>query len=178
MARLAPLGLLVIAMSQLVSPGALSGVRYEFTGGNNLSSQGRTSDYKAVAPDLKTHYAFGRGFGSYDPKIQNFKKMEKRRHRILDNQYLMLLIETGVIGIAAWLIMLITAWATSHRLARSSSLTRAGPALASIAGIASFLVGTSLFDVLAFAQVPYMLFLLFGLTVANSAPDDDLEAVA
>lgn len=175
--RLAPFGVAVLILTQLLSPGALTGLRYQFTGGSKGSNEGRTGDYSAVAPDLKTHLALGRGFGSYDPKVQRFKLLDRRRHRTLDNQYLGLAVETGMLGLAAFMLMLGCGWSMAHRLAKSTSLERAGPAIAAIAGIASFAVGSALFDSFSFAQAPYMLFLLFGLVVAGTA-DDPRERVA
>jgi O-antigen ligase len=169
MLRLAPYGVAALVLSQLASPGAVSGLRYQFQGGARDSNQGRTSDYAAITPDLKAHLALGRGFGSYDPKVQRFKPIERRVHRTLDNQYLGLAVETGVLGLAAFVAMLACGWAGAHRLARAASLSRAGPAMAAIAGIASFAVASALFDSFSFPQAPYMLFLLCGLAVAAAA---------
>lgn len=166
--RLVPLLLVLVIVSQIVSPGALTGLRYQFEGGSRGSNQGRTDDYAAVKPDLEKHLALGRGFGSYDPQVYRVKRYERRRHRTFDNEYLLLAVETGVLGVAAFIGMLIAAWAASHRSARDSSLSRAAPAIASVAGIACFGIGAALFDVLAFPQAPYMLFLLCALAVVNA----------
>ena len=54
-------------------------------------------DYAAVQPDLAAHPTFGRGYGSYDP----------HKYRIIDNQYIGLAIETGFVGVGAYLLMLL-----------------------------------------------------------------------
>jgi hypothetical protein len=41
--------------------------------------------------------------------------------------------------------------------------------------IASFVVGSALFDVLSFAHVTYMLFFVLGLVVAAQQPERDEE---
>jgi hypothetical protein len=168
MLRLAPFGVVILVMSQIASPGALTGLRYEFQSGSAQSTSGRTDDFAAVGPDIRKRIAIGRGFGSYDPKIHTFKKYDKRPHRFLDNQYLTLAIEVGLIGVAAFAAMLLSGWAAAHRAALDPTLSRAGPAIAAIAGVAAFAMAASLFDVLAFPQADYMLFLVFGLAVAGS----------
>lgn len=166
MLRLAPFGLLILVMSQFASPGALTGLRYEFASGSVDSTSGRTDDYAAVSPDIHRHIAIGRGFGSYDPKVHTLKKYDKKRHRFLDNQYLTLAIEVGLIGLAAFVAMLLSGWAAAHRAALHPSLSRAGPAIAAVSGVGAFALSAALFDVLAFPQADYMLFLVFGLAAA------------
>jgi O-antigen ligase len=142
-------------------------VRYELTGGSTLSNQGRTSDYAAVAPDIAAHPVLGRGFGTYDPRI-HLRADSPQRHRTLDNQYLTLLIEVGMIGLVVYLALAATAIISLHPTARSRDPARAGPALALIAGFAAYAVANFLFDTLAFSQVPYLFFFLLGVaTVAR-----------
>ena len=171
MMRLAPLGLLMIVAMQAISPGALAGIRYQIEGGSKLSNEGRTNDYTAVQPDLVSHPLIGRGYGTYDPRI-NQNKHRDERHRILDNQVLMLLIEIGVLGLAAYLAIGALGIAGLHRRARARDPSRAGPALAVIGAICAFLVSNLLFDTLAFPQVPYVFFCLLALGVVTMAGDD------
>jgi O-antigen ligase len=166
MLRLAPLGLVLILVIQALSPGALASIRGQLEPGrfnNSTSTQGRKDDYEAVAPDVKAHLATGRGYGTYD----------SRKYRLLDNQYLALLIETGFIGLVAYLAMIAGVIAAAHRTIRSLDPMRAPPALAAAAGAAAFLVCTALFDVLAFPQVPYLFFFVAAIAVvtARAAPN-------
>ena len=55
----------------------------------------RTADYDAVRPDVWTHLLFGRGFGSYNHDT----------YRILDSEILGRTVETGVLGLAAFLLI-------------------------------------------------------------------------
>jgi O-antigen ligase len=156
--RLAPLGLVLLMLVSALSPGALGSLRGQLLlerVGGSASTLGRTQDYDAVAPDVKAHLATGRGYGSYD----------SHKYRLLDNQYLALLIETGVLGLAAYVAMMLAILLTAHRIIRSGDSSRAPPALAIAGAAAAFIVSGALFDVLAFAQVPYLFFLLAALVV-------------
>jgi O-antigen ligase len=162
MLRLAPLGLVLIVIIQALSPGALASIRGQLqpdklTG--NVSTQGRTEDYDAVGPDIKAHLATGRGFGGYD----------SHKYRLLDNQYLGLLIEVGVLGLVAYIAMLLAVMLVAHPVIRSGDPSRAPPALAASAGVAAFLVCNALYDTLAFAQAPYLLFFVAAIAVVSGS---------
>lgn len=88
---------------------------------------------------------------------------------ILDNQFLLLLVELGFIGLATFIVLVLVAMSTGWRLARqhrSSYWTSIGPAVsASLAsGVCTFLF----FDGLSFAIAAGFLFLMIG--VAGSMP--------
>jgi O-antigen ligase len=158
MLRLAPLGLVLIVVIQALSPGALASIRGQLqpeTLSGNVSTQGRTEDYDAVGPDIKAHLATGRGFGGFD----------SHKYRLLDNQYLGLLIEVGILGLVAYVAMLLAIMLVAHPVIRSGDPSRAPPALAASAGVAAFLVCNALYDTLAFAQAPYLLFFVAALAV-------------
>lgn len=166
MLRLAPLGLIVVAASVTASPGALTGLRFEFNNTSGDSTTGRTDDYDAVQPDLLAHPALGRGYGTYDPKVQRTKVRDRRRHRFLDNEYLLLAIEIGVLGLAAYALIFVSGLLLAHRLARERfDQMRSGPALAAVGAVAVFAIGNALFDVLAFPQAPYIFFVVLALAV-------------
>ncbi len=172
MARLAPLGIALIVAMQAISPGALAGIRYQLEGGSRLSTEGRTSDYAAVVPDIANSPVIGSGFGTYDPTI--FREQHRdERHRILDNQLLMLLIEAGLVGVLAYLGVGLLGIASLNSTARLAAEPRAGPALAVVAATCAFLVSNLLFDTLAFPQVPYVFFFLLGLGIvaAQDVPE-------
>lgn len=157
--RFAPLGIALLLAVQVASPGALGSIRGQLEPDRFLSSsstQGRTSDYDAVMPDIKAHPALGRGYGTFD----------SHKYRLLDNQYLMLLIETGALGLMAYMGMILTVIFTGHRVIRDGDQFRAPPALAASAAAAAFFVCSALFDVLAFPQVPYLFFFVAALAVA------------
>jgi O-antigen ligase len=158
------LGLIVIL--HVLAPGAIGNLRQQLqpdrlTGTN--STQQRSNDYDAVAPDIRSHPALGRGYGSYD----------HLKYRILDNQYLGLLVTVGIVGTASYILMLLAGMVSAHR-ARKRAKAVPPPLMAAASGaIASFIVGSALFDVLSFAHVTYMVMFILGLIVAAQHPERD-----
>lgn len=128
-----------------LAPGALA---------KGASSQGRSADYPAISPDVRAHPLLGRGWGTY----------AHDKYRILDNNYLLLLIEVGILGLAAFVAMVASVWVTAARLVgREGRRPRDGPALAAAAGASAFAIAMALFDALSYAQVPYFFFFLAAL---------------
>jgi O-Antigen ligase len=145
----APLGVLLAVGIAVAAPGALAGVVDQlkpsaFTG--VLTTQDRISDYDAIRPEVINHPLFGRGYDSFDQK----------RYRILDNQYLTLVVNVGILGVLGYLGIMLSAFLLAHRCARSYDPDRAwfGPAAAS--AIIGLTIGSALLDTLALPQLPYL----------------------
>jgi O-antigen ligase len=152
MMRLAPFGAVMLVVIHVMAPAALGGVVSQLTGGFFASGStiGRTSDYEAIAPDIATHPMIGRGYGTIDPT-------QSDTYRLLDNQYLGTLVQTGFVGLAVHLALLITAMALAYRVTRTAAdeaSRRLG--LAALAGLVAFAVANALFDLMSFLQVPYL----------------------
>lgn len=162
--RLAPLGVVVILAIPALAPNALGSVLDQFApnrlGVSTVSD--RVSDYDAIRPDVLSHLAFGRGFGSY----------EHTTYRVLDNDLLMRLVETGLIGLAAYLLMLVLAIATAVPIIRRRDPSRAPPALSIAAAASAFLVLSALFDIMSFPHGPYILMILFGFLAVIVADEE------
>jgi hypothetical protein len=152
--RLAPLGVVVLLAIPALAPNALGSVLDQFApnrlGVSTVSD--RVSDYDAIRPDLLSHLAFGRGFGSY----------EHTTYRVLDNDLLMRVVETGLLGLAAYVLMLLLAIGAAVPVIRGRDPSRAPPALAIAAAAGAFLVLSALFDIMSFPHGPYILMILFG----------------
>jgi hypothetical protein len=150
MLRLTPLALVLVFVVHFTAPGALGGVIDQFSPGsvNKVdTTQDRVSDYEAVTPDLAERPLLGGGYGSYDQK----------KHRILDNLYLTLAIGVGLLGIVAYLSILVISFLEANRVARSGDPDRGPPAMAASASICVALVSGALLDFLSFPQLPYLL---------------------
>jgi hypothetical protein len=162
MLRLLPLGLLAVLAMLAVTPGALGTIKSRVSGAEqtDASTLGRTRDYDAITPDVKTHPLIGRGYGSYDPD----------KYRILDNDYLGMLIEIGIVGILAFFAMLGTVIFAAHGPIRSRDPVRGPPALAALGAAVAFAVVTVMFDSLSFAQAPYMFFFVAGVAAVCAVP--------
>jgi len=156
--KLVPLLAVLVLGIHALSPGALGTV----TGQLNANRLGvstvsdRTSDYDAIRPDVWTHPALGRGFGSYD----------HASYRILDSDFLGRLIDMGILGLAAYVLMMLSVVATARPVIRSRHPTWAPVALACAAAGVATLVGAALFDELSFPHDPYIFLTLAGFLAA------------
>ena len=157
-------GSLALAMFVLL-PGFLGSLLGLFTSvGNDSSARSRTDSYAIAWHFISESPLIGRGFATF-----------MSDYRILDNQYLVTMIETGIVGVVAVIVLLglavVTAFrikdavpcgATGHEnLDRQPSL---GPALGS--GIAVGAMSLALFDTFSFPMATGMIFLLTGCTAA------------
>lgn len=162
--RLAPLGVVVILAIPALAPHALGSVLEQLQpkrlGVSTVSD--RVSDYDAIRPDVLSHLAFGRGFGSY----------EHTTYRVLDNDLLMRLVETGIVGLAAYVLMLLLAIGAATPIIRRRDPSRAPPALAIAAAVGAFLVLSALFDIMSFPHGPYILMTLFGFLAVIVADEE------
>jgi hypothetical protein len=103
------LALVLVVLVHFTSPGALGSVASQLEPGHVggvLTTTDRTARYDAVRPDVVRHLLLGRGFQSYDP----------HKYRILDNEYLGLLITVGLLGLAAYIAIFATVMGSAHRV--------------------------------------------------------------
>lgn len=141
-----------VGMRALV-PGLLGTIKALFT---NLfydpSTQGRLNDYPVVERFFSERPITGRGFSTFVAE----------RYPVLDNQYLGLVVETGVVGTAAFVGLYVVGIALAVLAKRGGTdETRSlGQALAA-AGIAVIVVAFT-FDLLAFTMATTISFLLLG----------------
>ncbi len=98
-------------------PGLLGTIRYLFLHMfEDDSYEGRRQDYSVVGRFIKERPLFGRGFGTFLPE----------RYVYLDNQYLGLLIELGIVGMLAFFVILLFVGIV-HRSGRPSACRRRDP---------------------------------------------------
>jgi hypothetical protein len=169
--RLAPLGLVLLVAVHVLSPGAFGSIASQLHA-NRLGAvatvSDRTSDYDAIRPDVWSHLAFGRGFAAYD----------HNSYRILDNELLGRLVEVGVLGLLAYVGMILAVVGTALPSIRARG-PDAGLGLTVAAVAICMLSVSALFDVMSFPHCPYIfLWMSALLAVSVSAPpraDDDKE---
>ncbi len=148
-AGIAALSLLVIVW--VAVPGMMGTVRGLF-GGEEASLKSRTDSYDIVWTFWQMNPVFGRGLGTFLPE-----------YRILDNQYLVSLLDTGIVGLAAFIAVPVTAFfvaLTARRRYSEQVYVHLGPGLA--AGVAAGTLLTGFFDALSFPQAAGSFFLLMG----------------
>ncbi|TFD57450.1 O-antigen ligase domain-containing protein [Cryobacterium sp. Hh7] len=154
---LGALGVTLAGVIAILVPGLLGTIRGLFLGiATDPSTLSRTSSYEAAA-ELVSRFPFvGKGFGTL-----------LVRYHIFDNQYLLLAIELGLLGLISFLALVVTAF-VSAGLARECATTSIDRQLA-LALLASTLSGAimlALFDGLSFPMSAGMLFLFLGLSGA------------
>jgi O-antigen ligase len=161
MLRLLPLGFVILVFCQAAAPGAAGTIRSQLQSlDERQSTKGRTADYEAIKPDMKQHPVLGRGFGTY---IHD-------KYRLLDNQFLAILISAGLLGFGAYVAMILAVVVVALGPIRSRDPSRAPPALGAAAAAMAFLVTNGLFDVLAFPQAPYLFFFVAAVAVIAASP--------
>jgi O-antigen ligase len=118
------------------------------------SVTGRTQDYAIVSGTIRDHPLVGRGFGTFIPGPND----------LLDNQYLGTIVETGFIGLAALLTVMVAAFFSARGARRYSKLDRdtADLAQAIAASIVCAAVVYATFDALSFPMARGVSFLLVG----------------
>ncbi|HKN96111.1 MAG TPA: O-antigen ligase family protein [Pseudonocardiaceae bacterium] len=121
------------------------------------SIQHRTETYARASVQIAEHPWLGRGFGTYLPS----------RYGPVDNQYLGTLIETGFVGLAALIFVLVAgAYAAIQvrRAARDPVLRDLAQTL--LACLAVIMVADATYDAFGFIMATGMCFLLVGVTGA------------
>jgi len=91
--------------------------------------------------------------------------------QILDDQWLGILLETGVVGFVGWLLLLLRPIRRLGRAAKDDDSDRGWLCVALAASLATYAVGMLTFDAFAFIQVNFLLFIVLGLAVAVLAAE-------
>ena len=154
--KLAPVGMILVIVVSVLSPGAIQSTVSQFTRSDAASVptvSDRASDYDAVRPDVLSHVAFGRGWGSY----------EHTDYRVLDSEILYRMVETGVLGLVAYVLVTVSVLASTRATIASRDPFSAPVALIGASGAVAFLVISFLYDVMAFPHGPYIFLYMSGL---------------
>jgi hypothetical protein len=164
MLRYLPIGLLcALALAHVASPGSLGEILNPST--TTMSTAHRSEDLTNLMPDLLTHPALGRGYGTLNPD-------EPAQFRINDDEYLDEVWEVGLVGVAAYLWLILSPIVVAGRAIRARDPTVEPVALATSAGCVAYLVANVLFDAMSYVQAPYMFFFIAALTtIAAAGPE-------
>lgn len=162
--RLAPFGVVALAVALVVTPGIFSTVRELGHTSEQDSTQGRTSDYPAVVPDVLTRPMIGRGYGTLDSERVD-------TYRIFDNEYLGQLFQVGAFGLLAFIALIVTPLIVARSVIRSDDPVRGPPALAAGAACLAFGVASALYDILTFPQAPYLFLFMAAMCVCAATAE-------
>jgi len=135
--------------------GTFSGLFATLSGDTSTTS--RTSAYGTAAPYISQHPWFGHGFNTFFPATYFFT----------DDQYLLSLIEIGVIGLLALLALFITGLVTAQRIRRATTdpeMRDLGQCLTATIVVSMVAFGT--FDTLSFNMAAGLTFMFLGCTGA------------
>lgn len=140
-----------------ITPGMLGTLRGLFTFGSADSSiNSRTESFSIAIEMVANNPIVGRGFGTFLPE-----------YVIVDNQYLGLLVELGVLGVISF-VSLIAAGLHCAKRARLVSVDEVMIQLsqAVLASLAAVGIAFAFFDGLSFPMAAAMLFLILGVSGA------------
>jgi polysaccharide biosynthesis protein PslJ len=160
----------VAGVVYLTVPGVLGTITRLFTGASNDASViSRTDSYELAGHFISKSPLLGRGFGTFLPK-----------YWILDNGYLGLLVEAGVLGVSGLLILIVVAAAAALKAKRKTIDDFDGElAQALLASVAAGACSLAFFDTFAFPQSAGCFFLIVGmagalrrLTLAQARTDE------
>lgn len=152
--NLMPLAVGAVLAIMIATPGVLGAIKALFFNiGKESSSQARTVDYPIVFAQWFEHPVLGRGPGTYIPAL----------YRVLDNEYLLVLVSTGAVG----LIVLLALFCTGYSLARrvrwfSSDESTRGLGQALAGSIAAAAVASFTYDAFSFTVMFVVTHLLVG----------------
>lgn len=148
------IGLVFLAVIKVTVPGLL-GTFYNLfaNAGRDDSVRYRTHDYATAATEVGKNLWFGRGIGTwYAPK-----------HQVFDNQYILTMVEAGLIGTVAFAALILTGLYCALRsryLSADETTQNLGLTLAATMVVP--LIGSATFDLMSFHTVTGLMFVLIG----------------
>ncbi len=148
------LSVIGLVLFRAAIPGLLGTLKsLVFVGEEDPSIAGRTEDYARIPGLMAGRWLFGRGLGTFQPQAYFY----------LDNQYLGSLLEGGLVGVAAFIAVVVVGMGVARGYRKRSIDTAdrgLGQALAACIGALGASAVT--FDELSFHQTGFTLFLLVG----------------
>jgi O-antigen ligase len=164
--RLWPLAIVLLVATHFAAPGTLGTLRQAFTPEQGLIAEqqsaagttgsGRLADVGPTLSQWAERPLLGYGFGTRITTGPDANAM------ILDSQWLGTLLETGAIGVAAWIWLFLRMLRLTRLTARDDSGAGA-LAVALGAAVFGYAVGMFTYDAFGFVQVTFLLFVLLGL---------------
>lgn len=181
--RFWPLLIPLLVATHFVVPGTLGSLKQAFLPEHGLiqdqrksagscSSAGRVADLAPTLSEVSERPFLGHGYGT---RIVNGPEANGC---ILDNQWLGLLVDVGVFGAVAWLLLFLGVIRRLGRAAKDDDSPLEWLMVGITAGITAYAVGMLTFDALSFVQVTLLLFVLLGLAASTLALQAQAGTVA
>jgi hypothetical protein len=147
-----PAGLVVVHSS---FPGLLGTIRDLFLFTASGEEHARTDDYPVVAEYFRERPLFGWGSGTFLSTI----------YRVLDNQYLLTLVEAGLVGLIAYIVLHVAAIRTAQRARQMATTIDDRLVCQCLVGApAAALASSVTFDSFSFPMFAGLAFFSFGLS--------------
>jgi hypothetical protein len=159
--RLLPLGLVLLALVKIAVPHALGGITSQLNPSNfGVSTvSDRIVRYDAIRPDMWLHLALGQGYGTYSV-------------RVLDNEFLDVLLEGGVLGVVAYVLMAGAVFAAALGPIRRRDPIGGPMGMIAAQVAVAMLVLSATYDLMGFPHGPYIFLSFAGLmAVCLKSPD-------
>jgi hypothetical protein len=147
------------ALMTVAVPGLLGTIRSFFTGAaNDPSVTARTDDYALLDTFFNRWPFTGLGFGRFTPSVYD----------VLDNQYLLTIIDSGLIGLVGLLVFLVSGLVAAQVVRKRPTADPAARSLAQacFGGILAHAATFATYDALVFPTTGMVLFLLIGVVGA------------
>jgi O-antigen ligase len=181
--RFWPALLPAVVVVHLMLPGTIGTIRSSFFPKEGLLAQqsenagsrgsGRVADLGPALDEFSQTPIFGQGYGT------RLTGRDKQNAQILDDQWLKTLLETGLVGMFAWLWIFTRSIRRLARAAKSEESSDGLLFVALAASVTAFALGMILFDAFAFIQVTFILFIILALgSVALTARSRDAKPAA
>jgi O-Antigen ligase len=132
--------------------------------GNNAYADGRLADIGPSFHEWAQKPLFGEGFGSRVVSRTDALRLGVVPARLLDDQWLGSLLETGFVGICGLIWLFVRAIRRMTRIAREDDGPAGWLGAAIAASLLSFALGMLTFDALGFVQVTITFFLMLALS--------------
>lgn len=160
-ARISPILVPLVVAVQLSMPGTLGTLRAAFFPSGGLveeqSAAGRIEDFAPSRKEIADRPLLGEGYGTRRPSGENANT------RILDNEWLGTMLETGLVGTLSLLWLFIRFIRRSSRSAKEDDTDRGWLLVSITASVTAFAIGMFTYDAFSFIQVTFLLYILLGL---------------
>ncbi|MEO5875174.1 MAG: O-antigen ligase family protein [Streptosporangiaceae bacterium] len=165
------LTLAFLVVARLAVRGLVGTIVSLFTNFNNdVSIQGRENDYGPMLIEIDRHVWWGRGIGTFLPL----------KYTWLDNQYLMTLVENGIIGMTVFILLGMSGVYAAFRVrSRVRDPQVRSICVSMIAALAVSGITAATFDLMAYQMISGLTFLIVGLGGAmlrHLGPERDTPA--
>ena len=166
--RVLPLLIPLAIAVKLLVPGAIGSLRYQFnpsggiianqsTSAGNIQAGNRLTDLGPVLDDVSRKPVFGIGYGV------RVRGNAVKTGRVLDDQWLGTLYDTGVVGLLGWAWLILRYCRRVARSARGDLSPEGWLKAGLVSSVSAFAVGMLTFDAFSFIQVTFVFYTLLAL---------------